>query len=479
MRFKPKIKPYKHQRKGLIKLWQRGNGALLWEPGTGKTKTALDFASALHISGKCDRVLILCPINALQVWSAQSAEYIHSSIAWELYVPEGKVIDKADQIMQALVDLPPSVMNIQVLNYDAVIKRDCDWLIMKALQNFDPDLLILDESQKVKNATAKRSKAAHILGDRARHVIILSGTPISKNYLDLYSQFKCIDPSIWRHPHRSKDMSWTEFRNYYGIWGGRSGWELRGYQNINDLQRRYKPLASAVRKRDCLDLPPTTDTIIPILMSPNPHRAYSIFADEGMVVWQRHLIEAPIILTKLLRLQEMAGGSVHDELGAVIEFHRDKMTILKDLVIGMREAELKFLIFARFKWEMRTIAEEVNTDLVIKGGVSHKRRQEVVRRFIESDKEDALIIQIASGEALDGLQHVCSNAIFYSTDFSWANYSQARGRLERSGQKEPITFHHLHMQGSVDKLVYQALREKRNLEKMILDDPDLLVVDRD
>lgn len=481
MKYRPRTKMFNHQRKALKKLWKYGGGALFHEPGTGKTKTALDFAAALYLNDDVNRVLILCPINAMQVWPDQMDK--HLSVHQDVLIPQGKVIEKADEItiwFEQWETQEVAPLLFIILNYEATIKRDKDWAIMSALEDYDADLLILDESQKVKSATTKRSKASHRLGSRARHVCLLSGTPISKNYLDLYSQLKVIDPAIWKDPHKNKNMPWTDFRYRYGIWGGRTGYELRGYQNVDDLKNRYRPLVSTARKKDCLDLPPVMEEIIPIILNPTARSAYNSMAEDGMVVWRRHLIDAPIVLTKLLRLQEMTGGGVHDEVGEVVDFQMDKMDVLKSLISDLMEAQKKVIIFARFKWELNQIRDGLSSYGVvsIRGGVSAKGRKEAVDNFRNQAQTRILIIQIAAGEAIDGLQHVCSHAIFYSTDFSWDHFVQAKGRLDRMGQETPVTFYHLHMVNTVDKLVYQALREKKNLEKLIMDDPELLVVDR-
>ena len=476
MKYRFKSKPFEHQRRGLKRLWKQGSGALFWEPGTGKTKTALDFAAALYLKGDVERVLILCPINAMQVWPDQMEK--HLGVMQSTLTPQGKVIEKAEQIREEVewYGERKAPLRFIILNYDAVIKRDKDWVIMKALEEYDADLLILDESQKVKSATTKRSKAAHRLGVRARQVCLLSGTPVSKNYLDLYSQIKVIDPLIWRDPAKGDAMSWTRFRYRYGMWGGYTGYELRGYQNLDDLQDRYRPWISTARKEDCLDLPPVTDEVIPIILNKSARAAYDSMAEDGMVVWKRHLIDAPIVLTKLLRLQEMTGGGVHDETGDVVDFQMDKMDVLKSLLDDLKEAQQKVIVFARFKWEMNAMKGLV--DMAIRGGVSHKERKEIVQSFRRSKEPKVLLIQIAAGEALDGLQDSCSHAVFYSTDYSWDHYVQARGRLDRQGQETPVTFYHLHMVNTIDKLVWQALRDKKNLEKLVMDDPELLVVDR-
>lgn len=474
MKYQFRTRPYPSQVRGLKHLVKNRGGGLFWEPGTGKTKTALDYIAALFKAGKVKRVLVLVPINAMQVWERQARIHMPIDVPWVMEEPEGTIAEKTDQVLSIIKtdESVPGNLVFLLLNYDAIIKRDRKWKIMKALEQYDADILVCDESQKVKNPTAKRSKAAHRLGARSDYVVLMTGTPVSKNYLDLYSQLKVIDPKIWWDKDQNRPMIWTRFKQRYGIWGGRTGYELRGYQNLDELQASYKPHITTARRRR--NLPRATDSIIPLAMNPNAREAYDFFAEEGLVVWRSRLIEAPIPLTKLLRLQQMAGGAVHDEVGELIEFHHDKVAGLLGIVEELRDAGRKFLVFARFKWEMDTIASHIKVP-AIRGGVSSQRRKVLVDEFVETDKFDALIIQASAGEALDGLQHACSDAIFYSTDFSWDHYSQARGRIDRDGQSTPVVFWHLHMVGTVDKLVYRALRDKRNLEKMVMDDPDVLL----
>ena len=131
MKYRFKTKPFEHQKVGLRKLWKQGGGALFWEAGTGKTKTALDFAAALHKKGEVNRVLILCPINAMQVWPDQMEK--HLGVYQSTLIPQGKVIEKADQIVEwdLLFDGSKTPLRFLILNYEATIKRDSKWNIMK------------------------------------------------------------------------------------------------------------------------------------------------------------------------------------------------------------------------------------------------------------------------------------------------------------------------------------------------------------
>ena len=475
MKYEFKTKPYQHQANALKKIFNSEQGhALFMDPGTGKTKIAVDTVGAFHQRDQIKKILVLCPINALSVWPKEFRN--HSPNVADIWVrPDtGTSLDKA----KAFADWVETTkqgnhfyeVDIAVFNYEAIIRRNGTQPIFDELKKWDPDLIILDESQKVKTATAQRSRQAHKLCAEAKFVLLLTGTPIGKNLLDLYSQLKCISPEIW------DGESWTKFRHRYGIFGGKSGYELLGYRNADELGERYRPYVSTARKEDCLDLPKVTDIKIPIVWDPTAWASYERFSQDGMVVHNRQLIFANIVLTKLLRMQQMTGHTTADENGNPVLFNERKVEYTKDLAENLTEAGQPVIIFARFKAEIQALQEAFNTPYVIKGGVSAKRRGEISKSW---KGEKPLIIQIASAEALDGLQHVCNHAIFFSTDFSWIHYFQARGRIDREGQKNPATFYHMCMEKSVDYLVIDTLKEKQDLEKLIKDNPALLVVTRE
>lgn len=488
MRFKPKVKSYKHQRQFVQWYWRKTKndhavgsrgGAAFFDPGTGKTKTAYDFISAGYAHRKIRRVLVLCPINAIQVWDDQADKHIKDEIPFRVIIPEGKIAEKTFQVSnwsskaRELDDLI-----ILVLNYQAIIKRDQAWKIMKALMDFDPDVVVCDESHHIKNATTKQSKAAHKIGGKADHVILLTGTPIGKNYLDLYSQLKAIDPDIWKAPWtKTGRMSWTDFRTNYAMWGGRTGYEIKGYINLDDLRGRYKPHIRSARKEDIHDMPKVTDQIIPVEMNATARRVYNVFAEEGLVVHKRHLIEAPIPLTKLLRLQQMTGGWVNDEHGESVEIQRDKISVLADLLADLFSAGQSVVVFARFLRELEEISaiSPYRWSKSIQGGVSHGERRARVESFARGDTPRMLAVQVAAAEALDGLQTNCSYGIFYSSDYSLVHWNQARGRLDRVGQKNPVTFYHLQAKGTVDSLILGALRDKKDIERVVMDNPEILL----
>lgn len=492
MRFTPVKKPFDHQRKGLVWLWQKTKGdgigskggGFFWDPGTGKTKSAYDFISAAYLDRGLRRVLVLGPLNAIQVWDDQADKHIVEEIPFSVHMPQGKIVDKAQEVHELTEKaVGHDDLTILVLNFAAIIKRDPKWLIMKALKAYKPDIVIVDESHHIKNGSAKQSKATHLICSVARYVLIQTGTPIGKNYLDLYSQMKAIDPKIWQASwSRTGAMSWSEFKNHYGVWGGRTGYELRGYNNVQDLEERYQPHITSVRKEDCHDMPKVTDMVIPVELDPAVAKAYDLFAEDGLIVWKRHLIEAPIPLTKLLRLQQMTGGWVHDEQGDSVHIHNRKVEALEAEIEELASAGRSVVVFARFLSEIEAIKTSLNKfyGMVgsIQGGVSAARRTALIKEFNRRPTDGSMVINVASAEALDGLQTTCSDGIFYSTDYSLIHWNQARGRLDRTGQRTPVVFRHLQVKGSVDGLILDALKSKKDIERMVMDNPEVMIIRR-
>jgi SNF2 family DNA or RNA helicase len=177
----------------------------------------------------------------------------------------------------------------------------------------------------------------------------------------------------------------------------------------------------------------------------------------------------------------MTGGWVHDEQGTSVEVQLAKLEVASDLLKDLAEADKSVVVFARFLAEMDALYEAAFRSYKanryqIRGGVDHPRRRAIVKAFQSRAKGPSIVlVQVGAAEALDGLQTNCSHGIFYSSDFSLIHWSQARGRLDRVGQTDPVTFYHLHTKATVDSLIFQALQDKKDLERLVMDRPEILI----
>src|SRR5690606_16547233 len=118
-----------------------------------------------------------------------------------------------------------------------------------------PQIVIADESQKIKNIKAQQTKAVTALGKMAKHRLILTGTPVTQSPLDFFAQYKFLDPRIF-------GTSFTKFRSRYAIMGGYGGYQVMGYQNLEELAAKAHSIAVRVTKEQCLDLPETANQFV-------------------------------------------------------------------------------------------------------------------------------------------------------------------------------------------------------------------------
>src|SRR5690606_33947528 len=162
-----------------------------------------------------------------------------------------------------------------------------------------PQIVIADESQKIKNIKAQQTKAVTALGKMAKHRLILTGTPVTQSPLDFFAQYKFLDPRIF-------GTSFTEFRSRYAIMGGYGGYQVIGYQNLEELSAKAHSIAFRVTKKECLDLPETINQFVYAGLETEAEKLYQTLRKEAIIRFsETEQVTAPIVLTELLRLQQI------------------------------------------------------------------------------------------------------------------------------------------------------------------------------
>jgi SNF2 family DNA or RNA helicase len=352
---------------------------------------------------------------------------------------------------------------IAVINYEAM------WRLEEVLTDWRPDMNIADESQRIKNPTAKQSKAMHELGRLAKYRLILTGTPVSNTPLDFWSQYKFLDPSIF-------EKSYYAFRNHYAAFGGYGGYELVAYKHLDELTRKAHSIAHRVTKAQALDLPERIDQYLYCDLEASAERVYKqLVRDKVAELSAAAKVTAPQVVTQMLRLSQLTGGYLRpDDSEQVLKVSSAKIGLLRETLEDLLDAGEKVVIFCRFLAEIGEIGG-IATELVgsdgwcgIWGEIPGDRRGEAVRRFQEDSEVRIFIAQIQTAGAGITL-HAASNAIFYSLDYSYNNYDQAKARIHRIGQHHPCTYMHLVVRGSIDEQVIGALAEKRSIADDVVD----------
>ena len=450
-----KVKPFQHQILGYNIGISIPNSALLMEMGTGKSLTAMAVSGRRYLDGEIQKLLIVCPTSIMFVWQDEFEKF--ADFPYSLLVLNGPVKKR----IQLLQDFQGPGLQVVVINYEAT------WRMEDELKKWAPDMIICDESQRIKTPSAQQSKCMHRLGKIAKYKMILTGTPVTQGPLDFFSQYKFLDPGIFGN-------SYYAFRARYAVMGGYEGKQVVSYQNLPELIEKAHSIAFRVTKAEALDLPEQIDTVRYCELEPKAQRIYEQMRKECVAELEgEKVVTAANVLAKLLRLQQITGGFLGDGKGRIEKVSGAKLSVLKEILEDVVvDGGKKLVIFARFRPEIAAI-EKLLQELNIKyecihGDIDMGARGEKVKAF-QTDPDTKVFVAQLQTAGLGITLTAADTAVFYSLDFSFANYDQARARLHRIGQKNNVTNIHLIMKGTVDTKVMGALKKKKNVADVVVD----------
>lgn len=437
---------------------------LLFEMGCGKTLTALAIAGAAYQMGKISKVLIIAPTSVVAVWPKEFQEYADFKYTCRTLLGE-----KANRIRQIddLMKFPFKALKVAVINYESIWRDG----IKEKLQEYDADMIVCDESQRIKTHDAEQSKAAHQLGDQARYKLILSGTPVQNNAIDIFSQYRFLDPSIF-------GTNFYQFRNRYAVMGGFNRKQIVGYKDLNDLIKKEHSIAFRITKEEAIDLPEQTFETRRVSFTDKERGLYDrIRRDSYAELESGGQITATTVLTKLLRLQQLAGGFlVEDNAEKPQLVSRAKLNALADIIEDyVISAGKKLVIFARFIPEVKEIIKATQKQLpagkklvAIYGDIKKEDRGDIVKQFQEDKNTMVFVGQIDT--AGTGITLTAADTcVYYSKNFNYATYSQSLSRIHRIGQRNVCTYIDLEVEKTVDEIISRSLSKKEDMAKTVVD----------
>jgi SNF2 family DNA or RNA helicase len=447
-----------------------------------KTLAAIATAGVLYQQGRIRKVLVTAPTSVCSVWPKELDEYADFPFRAATLLGDKK------HRLQALAELnawPFKGLKVAVINYESTWRDE----IAEALLQWKPNLVIADESQRIKTHNAAQSKALHRLGDQAQYKLILSGTPIQNNAVDLYSQYRFLDPSVF-------GANFYAFRSRYCIMGGFDKHQIVGYRDMDELIQKEHSIAYRVTKAEALDLPEQTFENRYIQFEPADRRVYDQLKKASFAELDNGgKITATTVLTKLLRLRQLTGGFLRaDETVKPEHVNSAKLDALMEIIEDyVLEGGEKLVIFAQFTAEIDLICNTLKAKGIQFGCIDGRTpmetrrdpdtnkakvnpitgepelgRGDIVNDFQTNPKTKVFLAQIATA-GLGITLHAASVAVFYSLDFNYASYTQATARIHRIGQHHPCTYIHLLVENTVDEKVLMAIHKKDDMAKTVVD----------
>lgn len=457
-----KTAPYKHQARALEKAQGKDNFALFMEQGTGKTLVAINRMGGLWCENEIDAVLILTKKGVHIQWVIeQLPEHLGYPVR-DMY--DAQYWKTGLKSVDHKLGLKDGRLKVFAMSLDSISKPAG----MKALAWFVDHhkgrlMIIVDESQMIKNHRSNRTQACFDISSFACNRMILSGTPVSKDICDEWSQFKFLDERIIGVKYL------TTFKNQFAIMGGFENRSVVGVRNLEDFRKRVDPYSFRVTKEDELDLPPKVYSIVPFEMSDEQRQHYKEMRD--LFVTQLEdgtIVSAAIAAAALVRLQQITCGFLPAPSGEIKRFDQNpRLVALLDL---LAQREGKAVIWARFREDINLIKETLGEKAVTYNGETLTAdRQRAVSLFLDPNSGvDYFVSNPAAGGTGLNLQGDCRTNVYFSNSFNALDRWQSEDRTHRIGMKNTVTYFDLVCMGSPDRKILANLRKKKSISEMLI-----------
>ena len=468
MNYKFKLKPYKHQLTALEKSWNKQTYAYFMEMGTGKTKVLIDNMSMLYDKGKIDGALIIAPKGVVKTWYEQELpthlpNHIENvTVLWQPNITK-KQQEKLESLFEIETALHILVMNVEAFSTEKGIKFASKFL------NSHKVLMAIDESTTIKTPTAKRTKNIINLGKYSKYRRIMTGSPITKNPLDLYTQCEFLDPYLLNH------SSYYAFRNRYAEMKtmhirGRSIQVVHAFQNLGELSEKLKNFSYRVLKEDCLDLPPKNWIKRHITLSKEQQKVYDQMKKTALATLNGKVTSTMTVITQLMRLQQITCGHFVADDGTTQEIKNNRITELMDV---LDETEGKAIIWGHWQKDIQNIVDEIEkvhgpgSAVSYYGLTPQEERQDNIRKF-QSDPKCRFMVGTPSTGGYGITLTAANTVIYYSNGYDLEKRLQSEDRAHRIGQKKSVTYVDLICEDTVDEKIVKALKDKINIASEVL-----------
>jgi hypothetical protein len=354
--------------------------------------------------------------------------------------------------------------------------------VLKKLKTWQPNLIVLDESHRIKGPQSKKSMMIHKLGPVAEKRILATGTAVTKRkrVFDLYSQWKFLNP----HSPLIEGHSLASFKQKYGIWITRNGYpQYLGERNKKKLHKLLHNESFAVTRDECFDLPANFPPQIIHVPLEESRQVYIDMAEEMIAQIQTgEITEATIKLVLNLRLCQITSGitrttpSERYPKGRLVRIGHEKLRILDDLFSDWFEQEEKLVVCARFRADIASIArlakEHKVAPQLIYGGQKRRERTKNIETFRYKQGPAVMILNPQAGSLGIDLR-TASTMIWYSLTSSYVDYTQTMDRIALSGKAN--RFIYLQGKGTYDEDQYADLQGDQQAIKQIMASPELLL----
>ena len=469
--YKFKIKPFAHQVTALERGWQRPEFGLFMEMGTGKSKVLIDNLGMLYQKKEINFALVIAPKGVYRNWvdkeipEHMSDDIPHRVIRW-VASPNKTQQAEMRSVGEEFDGLTIFVMNVE--SFSSIKGKNAgEWMGRAFGRN---GLIAIDESTTIKNHKAKRTKALMKIASAFKYKRLLTGSPVTKSPMDLYSQCEFLRPGLLGYD------SYYAFQGRYAVMqrktmGSHAFQQLVGYRNLDELTFKIDQFSYRVLKQDCLDLPDKIYTVRYVGLTKQQRDMYNSIKQHALVMLDNgELSTAPAVITQMLRLQQILSGHLKTDDGDTIYFDSKRMDALKEI---LEEHDGKAIIWSRFRYDIRQITKMLNDTFgqgcaaSYYGDTSDDERQRAIKDFQNSEHLKFFV----SNPSTAGYGLTLTEAdlvIYYANDFNLETRAQSEDRAHRIGQKNNVTYVDLISEGTIDERIVKSLQSKIDIGAKVL-----------
>ena len=460
IKYKFKTKPYEHQITALQQSWNKKEYAWFMEMGTGKTKVAIDNIGILNQQNLIDTAIIVAPKSVYLNWEDEIANHLSDEIPYSIY-----------SWNKSKKDIDTKNLKVYLINTEALSHKSGVLFVKEILTKNLKSIFIIDESTSIKNQGASRTKNILKLSQLALYKRILTGSPVTKSPLDLYTQCAFLSPELLGF------SSFYSFRARYAVMDAvHVGNQIyihipKYYVNLDELNSKLRTFSYRVRKDECLDLPEKIKQLRTIQLTTEQRSVYNNLKEKAIAIMQDESVSFTVKLVELLRLHQITNGFLKTDEGNIKEFEENPK--MDELLNILEQIEGKAIIWANYVHNIESITAKLielygkNSVVNIYGDVDAVKRKEAVHRF-QNDPECKFFVGNPSTGGFGLTLTAASYVIYFSNNYNYEIRIQSEDRAHRIGQNKNVTYIDIVAKDTVDFHIMKALQNKLQISNKTL-----------
>lgn len=453
--------PLAYQAQGIAFCMNIPKSCLWMDLGMGKTFTSISVARFRHQYEGLNKFLVICPRSIMRQWEDSVTSFTNN-----------------EATVCILEDTPAKKKNLLTAIQSskkylfAIITYESVYGVLQDLIDADFDMFILDESTRIKNPKARRTKAVTTLTKTIPYGIEMTGLAYLNNPVDLFSQFNALDSTVFGH----NEYSFCDrYIDYISVPFG-PGKIPRGIKREKELKDRCYFVAFSRDKDTCLGLPEKMYIQRRLPMYDTQKVWYDKVRSEiksevaAAVEHNNERVMINGVLAKMEKLQQITSGFIIDEQGRTIWFDSPKYDEVCDIILDSKD---KFIVWVRHKETLDRILEKLRNKSIFAEGINNKvqgeQRKHIINEFRNGTTLRVLVCQIQSES--QGNDFTSSNsqisAIYLENSFSLDQRHQSEGRQHRLGMTGTATYVDMILEDTVDEDIMDSIKNKLDVAMYI------------